>query len=215
VSVLDQEAGHIGGRLQRQEQDEALLAERKDEFGKALKELNLWTRIHKLIGENDGAAFQKYAQILNLEDLLSRANVRLEKLRPRFRLVPARGPDGQLRRLAFAVCDSAHANEERPINTLSGGETFLVSLALALALADYRTVKMPIETLLLDEGFGTLDPKTLDEVMGVLSNLTAAGTQIGIISHVEGLKERIPARILIEPISPGRSTVRLDSDERP
>ena len=109
--------------------------------------------------------------------------------------------------------DAHHANEERPITTLSGGETFLVSLALALALADYRTVRMPVETLLLDEGFGTLDQRTLEEVLGILKGLGGAlgrRTQVGIISHVEALREAIPARILVEPTGPGRSTVRVE-----
>ncbi|MCU0664149.1 MAG: AAA family ATPase [Myxococcota bacterium] len=173
-------------------------------------EQSLWHRMNELIGKNDGEAFRKFAQVLNLRELLSRANARLVRLRPRYRLVPAKDAEGQ-ERLAFAVLDSAHAGEERPISTLSGGETFLVSLALALALSDYRTVRMPIETLLLDEGFGTLDPDTLSDVLGTLSALTSQGTQVGIISHVEVLREKIPASILIEPVGEGRSRVRVCS----
>jgi exonuclease SbcC len=96
------------------------------------------------------------------------------------------------------------------LTTLSGGETFLVSLALALALADYRAVEMPIETLLLDEGFGTLDTDTLNTAMDALERLQARGTQIGIISHLGGLRERIEARIVVDKVGNGRSEIRFE-----
>jgi len=89
--------------------------------------------------------------------------------------------------------------------SLSGGERFLVSLSLALGLSDFRAVKMPIETLLLDEGFGTLDPDTLSVALGALSQLQADGRQVGIISHVVGLQEKIEARIEVRPLGGGRS----------
>ena len=209
---LNQALGMLQGELDRQASDEERLKGKLEKLEALRKDFDLWNRIHSLIGENNGKAFRLFAQVLNLRDLLAKANLRLEKLRPRFRLVPARSADGR-ERLAFAVQDSAQANAIGSINTLSGGETFLVSLALALALADYRTVKMPIETLLLDEGFGTLDARSLSEVMGTLETLgtlTGKGTQVGIISHVETLRERIPARILVEPCGPGRSTVRVE-----
>jgi exonuclease SbcC len=88
-----------------------------------------------------------------------------------------------------------------------GGERFLVSLSLALGLSDFRSVKMPIETLLLDEGFGTLDEKTLEVALSALSQLQADGRQVGIISHVAGLRQRIPARIEVKPLGGGRSEV--------
>lgn len=181
-----------------------------ERLARTQREASLWARLNTLLGTNQGEAFQKFAQILNLRELLDKANARLAKLRPRYRLVPARDAQGE--RLAFAVRDEAHAGEERPLSTLSGGETFLVSLSLALALADYRTVRMPIETLLIDEGFGTLDPHTLGEVMGALRSLTAQGTQVGLISHVETLKGEIHARILVEPTAHGRATVRTECD---
>ena len=207
-----QTLGMLQGELDRQAGNAELLKDKQNELEALRKDFDLCNRLHGLIGENNGKAFRLFAQILNLRELLAKANLRLQKLRPRFRLVPAKGLDGR-ERLGFAVQDSAQANEVGSINSLSGGETFLVSLALALALADYRTVKMPIETLLLDEGFGTLDARTLTEVMGTLEtlgSLTGKGTQVGIISHVETLRERIPARILVEPCGPGRSTVRVE-----
>ena len=118
-------------------------------------------------------------------------------------------PEGVMS-LSFAVRDAHFADAERPPTTLSGGETFLVSLALALALADYRAVEMPIETLLLDEGFGTLDTDTLNTAMDALERLQARGTQIGIISHLGGLRERIEARIVVGKVGNGRSEIRFE-----
>jgi exonuclease SbcC len=169
----------------------------------------LWVRLHGLIGVSGGQAFQKFAQILNMEELAGKANHHLALLSPRYALVGA-GAGGEPR-LDFAVRDTYQAGEVRPLTTLSGGETFLVSLSLALALADYRSVRMPVETLLLDEGFGTLDPSTLKVAIGALKALNASGgAQVGIISHVEALKDEIQARVIVESQGNGRSTVRLE-----
>jgi exonuclease SbcC len=181
-----------------------LLAEER----RARARAEVWQRLHRLIGVGDGQAFKNFAQILNLNELIEKANHHLARLSDRYRLTPALDDDGRPR-LSFAVMDRYQADEQRPLTTLSGGETFLVSLSLALALADFRTVRMPIETLLLDEGFGTLDHATLDIAMNALSRLQAGGTQVGILSHVEALKARIPAQVLVEPVGDGRSIVRI------
>ena len=98
---------------------------------------------------------------------------------------------------------------ERSPRTLSGGERFLVSLALALGLSDLRTHTLPIETLLLDEGFGTLDADTLDTALSALGQLHAGGRQVGIISHVAALREHIPAQVIVKSLGNGRSCVRV------
>ena len=210
LDALLKEAGGLAERLAAQDRARAQHGERQAALEAAQREWELWERVHRLIGTRDGDAFKRFAQTLNLAELMDRANVHLERLAPRYRLVGATTAEGESR-LAFAVKDAFQADTVRPINTLSGGETFLVSLSLALALAGYRTVKMPIETLLLDEGFGTLDPQTLQVVMDALEALNATGTQVGIISHVEALKERIPARVLVERAGNGRSTVRVEA----
>jgi exonuclease SbcC len=170
----------------------------------------VWQRLHKLIGVNSGQSFQRFAQILNLEELAGKANHHLQLLAPRYKLVVARNSDLEPR-LDFAVEDEYQAEERRPLTTLSGGETFLVSLSLALALADYRAVQMPIETLLLDEGFGTLDPQTLASAMTALKALSqSSGVQVGLISHVESLKQEIAARVVVERQGNGRSVVRME-----
>jgi len=196
-------------RLQAQEKAQAEQRERQQAFETARTALDTWERLHRLIGVGEGDAFKRYAQTLNLAELMARANVHLERLAPRYTLVGARTAEGASR-LAFAIRDDFQAGEMRSINTLSGGETFLVSLALALGLAGYRQVKMPIETLLLDEGFGTLDPETLQVAMSALEALHATGTQVGIISHVEALQERIPSRVRVERDGAGRSSVRIE-----
>ncbi len=197
----------VRARIEAMESARDQLAEMADRVDMAQREHDLWLEMKSLIGTNEGAAFKRYAQTLNLQDLVDKANIRLRELAPRYTLVVRTDADDNPE-LGFAVMDHEHADQIRPQTTLSGGETFLVSLALALALSDYRATEMPIETLLLDEGFGTLDTETLDVAMSALEHLCASGgTQIGVISHVEGLKERIDARIVIEKLGGGRSRI--------
>ena len=206
---LHQQVGHCRAQLeehQRKSKDLAGVLERVD---RVRRECEIWRSLHELIGVGDGERFKEFAQILNLQELIDKANARLKWLAPRYSLTVARTPEG-LPRLSFAVRDAHFADAERPPTTLSGGETFLVSLALALALADYRAVEMPIETLLLDEGFGTLDNDTLNTAMDALERLQARGTQIGIISHLTGLRERIEARIVVGKLGNGRSEIRFE-----
>ncbi|MFN3413072.1 MAG: SbcC/MukB-like Walker B domain-containing protein [Thermoanaerobaculum sp.] len=179
------------------------------------READVWFRLHELIGKNDGRQFREFAQSLNLDLLIQKANAHLRRLSPRYR-ISQKFREG-MPTLEFTVVDLWQVSEERAARglqgsersprTLSGGEGFLVSLALALGLSDLRSSRLPIETLLLDEGFGTLDPTTLDTALKALESLQQQGLQVGIISHVEGLKEYIPARIAIEPLGGGRSRV--------
>lgn len=178
------------------------------ELDAAQERARVWLRLHDLIGVGDGSRFKEFAQALNLDQLLWRANRHLERLAERYRLRPLLDDKG-LPTLDFVVEDQYRLGSTRSPKNLSGGESFLVSLALALGLSDLRTSRMPIETLLLDEGFGTLDPVTLDVAMNALAQLQADGRRVGIISHVVGLHERIPARIVVEPVGEGRSRVRV------
>ncbi len=195
-----------GARLDEDGARHAAHAERAAQRQALRRELDVWERLHALIGVREGQQFQRFAQLLNLEELVRKANARLDRIAPRYRLLPARDAKGDLL-LAFAVRDEWHGGVERPVTTLSGGESFLVSLALALALADYRAVRMPIETLLLDEGFGALDRETLGVAMAALSALTAEGVQVALISHVEWLRDQIEAQVAVEPLGNGRSKV--------
>ncbi len=205
------EFGALSEKLDTQELAKKRAAEYKDELTSLREESNIWETIYRLIGIKDGGSFKHFAQTLNLQELVDRANVRLKRLSPRYQLAVASGDQGEPR-LDFSIRDHHQADTERPLTTLSGGETFLVSLALALALSDFRRVDMPVETLLLDEGFGTLDQETLDVAMMTLRQLQQENVQqIGIISHVEGLKERVDTRIIVEKIGNGRSVIKVDA----
>ena len=154
---------------------------------------DLWQRLNSLIGSREGDKFRKFAQGLTLDHLLLLANRHLARLHGRYLL--QRKPTGELE---LDIVDSWQGDVARDTRTLSGGEAFLVSLALALALSDLVSSKTSIDSLFLDEGFGTLDGDTLEVALAALDALNASGKMIGIISHVEALKERIPAQIRVE-----------------
>ncbi len=148
--------------------------------------------LHGLIGSANGDKFRRFAQSLTLDNLIYLANVRLQQLHGRYLL--KRKPQTDL---MFSVADTWQADIERDTKTLSGGESFLVSLALALALSDLVSHKTTIDSLFLDEGFGTLDSETLEVALDALDSLNASGKMIGVISHIEALKERIPTQIQV------------------
>lgn len=156
-------------------------------------ESDLWQRLDSLIGSAKGDKFRKFAQGLTLDHLLHLANTHLARLHGRYLL--RRKTTGELE---LDIVDSWQGEVARDTRTLSGGESFLVSLALALALSDLVSHKTSIDSLFLDEGFGTLDADTLEIALNALDTLNASGKMIGVISHVEGMKERIPAQIRVE-----------------
>ncbi|MCE7576322.1 AAA family ATPase [Aliivibrio fischeri] len=148
--------------------------------------------LHSLIGSQKGDKFRKFAQGLTLENLVYLANKQLTRLHGRYEL-KRKASDG----LELQVLDTWQGDVVRDTKTLSGGESFLVSLALALALSDLVSHKTSIDSLFLDEGFGTLDSETLDMALDALDNLNASGKMIGVISHIEAMKERIPVQIKV------------------
>jgi exonuclease SbcC len=176
----------------------------REERESAERAMAVWARVGGLIGVNEGASFREFAQTLNLEGLVQRANTQLENLNPRYNLVVAEREG--LPTLQFDVIDRYQGNVRRPLTTLSGGESFLVSLALALGLAEFRSLDFPVEILLLDEGFGTLDQDALRMAVSTLHRLEArSAKQVAIISHVEALKEMVRVQIRVEPKGFGRS----------
>lgn len=213
LDEANQTLGAVQQKVAEQDQNERRYREARRTWEQQRATHALWSRLHRLIGGREGRAFQEFAQILSLGELIDRANHRLQTLAPRYRLVHALDREGRPR-LDFAIRDQDLAGKERPITTLSGGETFLVSLALALGLSDLRTAAMPIETLLLDEGFGTLDPESLDQALACLEELHGGGRiQVGIISHVDAMRERISARVHVERLGNGRSRLRAERAE--
>ena len=173
---------------QRRISQQALFAEIAEQTAEA----DIWQRLDSLIGSARGDKFRKFAQGLTLDHLLHLANRHLARLHGRYLL--RRKSTGELE---LDIVDSWQGDAARDTRTLSGGESFLVSLALALALSDLVSHKTSIDSLFLDEGFGTLDGDTLDVALNALDSLNASGKMIGVISHVEGLKERIPAQIRV------------------
>ncbi|MCV2403005.1 AAA family ATPase [Marinomonas sp. C2222] len=162
-------------------------------------------RLNYMIGSADGAKFRRFAQSLTLDHLVYLANQHLMILHGRYQLTR------QADALSLAVVDTWQADASRDTKTLSGGESFLVSLALALALSDLVSHKTSIDSLFLDEGFGTLDSDTLESALDALDNLHSSGKTIGIISHINALKERIPVQIKLTKQS-GLGVSRLSNE---
>lgn len=163
-----------------------------------------WKVLNDLIGHSEGKTFRIFAQSLTLDALLSHANEHLSELAPRYRLMRVPGQD-----LDLQIADQDMGDEIRSVNSLSGGESFLVSLALALGLSSLAAQNVRVETLFIDEGFGTLDPETLDTALAALETLQATGRQVGLISHVAGIAEQIGTEVRVERLGGGRSSVRI------
>ncbi|MCW5806016.1 MAG: nuclease SbcCD subunit C, partial [Deltaproteobacteria bacterium] len=156
----------------------------------------------EVIGSHDGKLFRSFAQSLTLDGLLAVANAHLDELAPRYQLERVPRHD-----LELQVIDRDLGSEVRSVQSLSGGESFLVSLALALGLSSMSAHDVRVRTLLIDEGFGTLDPATLDGALSVLDALQATGRQVGVISHVPALVERVGAHVRVVQRGGGRSEV--------
>jgi exonuclease SbcC len=163
-----------------------------------------WELLNKYIGDATGKNFSTFAQGLTLKKLIILSNERLRKLNDRYLLdIPLEEEDDDL-----VIIDNYLGEERRSVKTLSGGETFIVSLALALALSDLASKNVKIESLYIDEGFGSLDPEALDVAISTLEQLQVESNKtIGIISHIDSLKERIETQIQLEKNSSGFSKI--------
>ena len=164
----------------------------------------IWIKLNELIGSADGTKFKKFAQGITLEQLISLANKHLSILSSRYTLT--RNED---KLLDLEVIDAFQGNAIRPVSTLSGGESFIVSLALALGLSELASQRISIDSLFLDEGFGTLDEESLETALNALNLLQSGGKMVGVISHVEALKERIPLQIKVIQNGDGTSFVKV------
>ncbi|MCF6441263.1 AAA family ATPase [Pseudoalteromonas luteoviolacea] len=160
-----------------------------------------WHLLNRLLGDATGKTMRNLAQTQTLKILLHYANHHLMSLSRRYRLTVI----GQS--LEIAIVDRDMADEQRSVNTLSGGESFLVSLALALGLASLSSNQVKINSLFIDEGFGTLDPETLSVALDALDALQSQGRKVGVISHVAQMTERVATQIRIKKQSGGYSTV--------
>lgn len=162
-----------------------------------------WKKLNVLLGSADGGKFKAIAQGYTLDILLVYANTHLEELSKRYKL--QRIPDT----LALQVVDNDMLGEIRTVHSLSGGESFLISLSLALGLSSLSSNRMKIESLFIDEGFGSLDIDTLSIAMDALENLQTQGRKIGVISHVAEMTERITTRVQVIKSANGRSKINV------
>ena len=163
----------------------------------------VWEQLSQLIGSADGKKFRNYAQQMTLDVLLGYANRHLHALSRRYRL--QRIADT----LALLVVDQDMGDEQRSVHSLSGGESFLVSLALALGLASLSSNRVRVESLFIDEGFGSLDADTLRVAMDALDSLQSQGRKVGVISHVQDMTERIAVKIWVQRTTGGQSRLHI------
>lgn len=196
--------GEIRQQLKQNAENQQRQQSLLQQMERAAQEVEDWGWLNALIGSREGDKFRKFAQGLTLDNLVWLANHQLNRLHGRY-LLQRKASDA----LELEVVDTWQADAVRDTRTLSGGESFLVSLALALALSDLVSHKTRIDSLFLDEGFGTLDSETLDTALDALDALNASGKIIGVISHVEAMKERIPVQIKVKKIN-GLGYSRLD-----
>jgi len=198
--------GQINSTLLTDSENQKKIQSLEDKILHFRNKMNPWLDLNSLIGDGNGDKFNNYAQQLSLQRLLLQANANLAEMNSRYELaLPEKGEDDN----ALYVIDKYLGNTRRAAGkTLSGGEKFMASLALALGLSDISAGKIDIQNLFIDEGFGSLDSDALNQVLGILENLQQQrGRTIGIISHVQELKERIAVQIQVEPTGGGWSTI--------
>lgn len=166
------------------------------------RECQRWGNLHELIGSADGKKYRNFAQGLTFEMMVGHANRQLQKMTDRYLLIR-----DEAQPLELNVVDNYQGGEVRTTKNLSGGESFIVSLSLALGLSHMASKNVRVDSLFLDEGFGTLDEEALSTALETLAGLQQDGKLIGVISHVSALKERISTQIQITPQPGGRSQI--------
>ena len=202
LKLLREDMGAIKNSLG---ENEKLKERQKEQLGSIdaqKEECARWDELHQLIGSADGKKFRNFAQGLTFEIMVSHANRQLLKMTDRYVLIR---DDSQP--LELCVADNYQAGEIRSTKNLSGGEAFIVSLALALGLSHMASRNVRVDSLFLDEGFGTLDEDALETALETLAGLQQDGKLIGVISHVAALKERIGTQIQVIPQTRGRSII--------
>ncbi|MFT5385538.1 MAG: exonuclease SbcC, partial [Saprospiraceae bacterium] len=199
-----QKIGAIKEKLTQNEQRKVESKKLLEDIENQRNEYNRWAKLNDIIGQADGKKFRVFAQGLTLKKLTVLANNHLQQLNGRYFILKRSDED-----LSLEIVDTYQADNVRSMNTLSGGESFLVSLSLALGLSDLAGRNTNINSLFIDEGFGTLDESTLDMAISTLENLQSSGKTIGIISHVKELKERISTQIIIRKAGSGFSQIEI------
>ncbi len=207
IEELNIEIGKITNKLENDNHQRDKLQSLLNEIEKLSQEAERWQKLSFLIGDSTGKKFAEIAQQFTLTHLLFLANKHLKNFSERYKLDKTAETKNNL-----FVYDNYQGMNRRSVHTLSGGETFLVSLSLALALSDLASQKTRIESLFIDEGFATLDEETLDNALVNLEKLHADSDRtIGLISHVADIKERINTKIVLEKDNSGFSTLRIEN----
>ena len=195
--------------IKRDDEDRNKVKSKEKAISKLNQELEKWALLNKMIGDANGHKFANFAQGLTLQNLLAYANHRLSNLSDRY-LLDKPENDG-----ALIVIDQYQGNTSRSVTTLSGGESFLISLALALALSDMASKNVALDCLFIDEGFGTLDPESLESALNTLEKLQSESQKtVGVISHVEALKERIDVQVKLNKNAQGYSQIEIRNNNQ-
>jgi exonuclease SbcC len=190
-------------KLEVHQQNVHKLQKYADQIQNIQQQEHRWGKISGLIGDAKGKDFRDYAQQYNLDILVEHANQQLTMLSQRYTL---KRLDHSL---SLAIVDHDMDGETRSVSSLSGGESFLTALALSLAIANMASGSMKIESLFIDEGFGTLDASSLYMVMNALDQLQSQGRKVVLISHIQEMHERIPVQIQVKPLGAGASTIQV------
>lgn len=203
VELQKHKRGEIGFQLQQDVTNKNKIGDLLTSIVTQAKITENWSKLNEIIGSADGKKFRQIAQEYTLDVLLGYANIHLQVLTSRYKIerIPAT--------LGLQVVDQDMGDEVRTVYSLSGGESFLVSLALALGLASLSSSRMKVESLFIDEGFGSLDPTTLNIAMDALERLHNQGRKVGVISHVQEMTERIPVQIKVSKQQSGKSKVEV------
>ena len=196
----------IKGRLETHNNNIKRLKEIENDLAIAKQQFARWDKLNRIFG---GTRFRTLVQTYILRPLLNNANIYLEQITDRYRLTCSEDNE----QLSILVLDRYNKDQVRSVTVLSGGERFMISLALSLALSSLNRPDMNVNILFIDEGFGTLDEKSLDSVMQTLEKLQEIAGQtnrrVGIISHREELEERIPVKIQVVKKGEGRSMIEV------
>jgi len=202
-AILQKSQLEINTAVEQHNQNSNALQNKQAEHSTLQKQVEQWHILNKVLGDAAGKTMRNLAQTQTLKILLHYANSHLRTLNKRYELTAIE------QTLDIAIIDKDMADEQRSVNTLSGGESFLVSLALALGLASLSSNKVSINSLFIDEGFGTLDSETLSIAMDALDSLQAQGRKVGVISHVSEMTERVATQINVAKKPGGYSTVEI------
>ncbi len=204
IATYGERLTQIAILLNNDKSNKAKTEELRQRYDECARIATDWEKLNILLGSSDGNKFRMIAQGYTLDIMLAYANKHLKELTNRYELARISSDS-----LAIKVIDQDMLSESRSVHSLSGGETFLVSLALALALSSLSSNKMSIESLFIDEGFGSLDKEVLSVAMDALDRLQYQGRKIGVISHLSDMIERIPTQIRVISSTEGKSSIKI------